>query len=338
MSRGLLTLIAPAAMAGVAAWWASPAPALVDAGGGTSAVFSGLAAAAIVALGVAPLALRGRTRRPAWLTLATVALVAGLALFFASGSVERACTARYDGRPLVIGTVLTPSAAAYARENPELSNGDLLFDAAGAADRVWTPASISRCRLALGATHALWIPFLVLSIAGVWHALTSTSLTAIVPRATAIGAGARAATASTPRYDVFLSYRHGGADGDIARQLLHALEARGLRVAIDERDFPANESFLLEMERCVRESRFTVAVISARYLESDNCQEEAIICKVLDMGERKRRLIPVITEHVAMPTWLYGIVGIDLTTSDPLVDPIEKLVATLRPSRDSLPL
>lgn len=337
MSRGLVTLFTPAAIAGVAAWWASPAPALVDTGG-ASAVFSGLAAAAIVALGLAPLALRGRTRRPAWLTMATVALAAGLALYFASGWVERACTARYDGRPRVIGTELTPPAAAYTRENPDLSTGELLFDAAGAADRVWTPTSIGRCRMALSATHALWIPFLVLSIAGVLQALTSTSLTTIVPRPSAISTGGRAIAGSTPRYDVFLSYRHGGADGDTARQLLHALEARGFRVAIDERDFPANESFLLEMERCVRESRFTVAVISARYLESDNCQEEAIICKVLDMGERKRRLIPVITESVPMPIWLYGIVGIDLTKTDPLVDPIEKLVATLGPPGKSLPL
>ena len=105
--------------------------------------------------------------------------------------------------------------------------------------------------------------------------------------------------------------------------------ARGYRVAIDERDFPANASFLLEMERCVRQSRFTVAVISSRYLGSDNCQEEAIICKVLDMGERTRRLIPVIIEPVVMPAWLYGIVGIDCTKADPLVDPFDKLKATL---------
>ena len=73
----------------------------------------------------------------------------------------------------------------------------------------------------------------------------------------------------------------------------------------------------------------TVAVISSRYLDSDNCQEEAIICKVLDMGDRKRRLIPVVIEPVSMPAWLYGIVGIDCTKRDPMVDPFDKLTATL---------
>jgi DNA-binding winged helix-turn-helix (wHTH) protein len=136
-------------------------------------------------------------------------------------------------------------------------------------------------------------------------------------------------TETTTRYDVFLSYRHDGVDANVAAQLVDALEADGYRVAIDERDFPANASFLQEMERCVRESRFTVAVISSRYLESGNCQEEAIICKVLDMGDRKRRLIPLVIEPVSMPAWLYGIVGIDCTKRDPLVDPFDKLKATL---------
>jgi hypothetical protein len=114
-----------------------------------------------------------------------------------------------------------------------------------------------------------------------------------------------------------------------ARQLLDTLEAEGYRVAIDERDFPANASFLLEMERCVRQSRFTVAIISSRYLNSDNCQEEAIICKVLDMGDRTRRLIPLLIEPVSMPAWLYGIVGIDCTKADALVDPFDRLKATI---------
>jgi hypothetical protein len=100
-------------------------------------------------------------------------------------------------------------------------------------------------------------------------------------------------------------------------------------VAIDERDFRANASFLLEMERCIRESRYTVAVISPRYLESGNAQEEAIICKVLDMGDRKRRLIPLVIETASLPAWLYGIVGIDCTKRDSLVDPYDNLKATL---------
>jgi hypothetical protein len=47
------------------------------------------------------------------------------------------------------------------------------------------------------------------------------------------------------------------------------------------------------------------------------------------MGDRKRRLIPFVIEPVAMPAWMYGIVGIDCTKADPLVDPFDQLTATL---------
>ena len=49
------------------------------------------------------------------------------------------------------------------------------------------------------------------------------------------------------------------------------------------------------------------------------------------MGDRKRRLIPLVIEPVSMPAWLYGIVGIDCTKANPLVDPFEKLKSTLGP-------
>ena len=34
-------------------------------------------------------------------------------------------------------------------------------------------------------------------------------------------------TPAAQRYDAFISYRHGGADADVARQLLDSLEADG---------------------------------------------------------------------------------------------------------------
>ena len=137
------------------------------------------------------------------------------------------------------------------------------------------------------------------------------------------------ATTPTLKYDFFISYRHGDPDESFARDILEKLEAAGFKGAIDKRDFGANRKFLDEMERCIKESRFTLCVISTRYLESGNTKEEAAICKVLDMSERKERLVPLIIEHVEMPTWLYGITGIDFTEKKPLVDPIEKLKKTL---------
>jgi hypothetical protein len=258
-------------------------------------------------------------------TLAVAALVCGLGSFSAGGYARRACTARYANRPIVIGTELTPLGAAYKKANPELSSDDLVFDAAGAAERIWTRQSIDRCTVFISSTYFLWIPFLVVCLVATVQAVPMTILAPVRWDPHALPAG----TETPMRYDVFMSYRHDGADKTFATELVSALEAEGYRVAIDERDFTANASFLQEMERAVRESRFTVAVISPRYLESGNTQDEAIIAKVLDMGDRKRRLIPLVIEPVVMPAWLYGIVGIDWTKRDPLVDPFEKLKATL---------
>jgi hypothetical protein len=126
------------------------------------------------------------------------------------------------------------------------------------------------------------------------------------------------------RYDALISYRRLDPDKEFSRDLLKKLEADGYKVAIDERDFDPAQTFLEEMERCIKESRFTLVVMSPRYLASGNCVEEGIICKVLDMGARRRRIIPLVIEHVTMPTWLYNIVGVNFTDSDPIADPYER--------------
>jgi hypothetical protein len=139
------------------------------------------------------------------------------------------------------------------------------------------------------------------------------------------GSTAKAPAIPTPfRYDVLISYRRQDPDKQFARELLKRLETDGDTVAIDERDFSPNETFMEEMDRCIRESRFTLAVMSPRYLESGNCVEEAIICKVLDMTERKRRIIPLMIEEVQLPAWLYNLVGVDFSDKDPLVDPYQR--------------
>ena len=111
--------------------------------------------------------------------------------------------------------------------------------------------------------------------------------------------------------------------------MLESLEGRGLRVAIDFRDFAPNEHFLSEMERCIKESRFVLCVVTAHYLDSEHTSEEAIISKTLDMAERRKRLVPLIFERVELPVWLHGLVGIDFTATAK-VDPLERLLALLR--------
>jgi hypothetical protein len=327
--RGLWPVVVAAAVAALAAGLAPLPGGLAGADAISTPAFAALASAAIVALWLSPFIARPGTRsRALRVASAAIALTLGLISFSAGGYAQRACLARYAGKAVVIGTDFTTLGRAYSQANPELSNDELLFDSAGAVEKVWTRGSIDRCRVFIGSTYFLWIPFLVVCVLAAAQAMPAGTLPVGAQHRPA-GASPAAPLVARARYDVFVSYRHGGQDTAFARQLLAVLEGDGYAVAIDERDFPANASFLQEMERCIRESRFTVAVISSRYLDSGNCEEEAIICKVLDLGDRKRRLIPLVIEPVSMPAWLYGIVGIDCTKRDPLVDPFDKLRATL---------
>jgi hypothetical protein len=319
-------------LAGLGAWLL-PVPAALGPSSGASA-FAAVTSAALVAISTIPVLVAAvRTERRMAAITALVALGSGIAAYAAGGYAARACTAGYGESRVVIGTEWTPLGDRYHTDNPQLSNEELLFDAAGAADRIWTSQSIDRCRMLVSGTYFLWFPCLIACLTAVIQLTPSRRLSAL---ARGVPAGslhvANGKTAPTePRYDVFVSYRHGGIDTTVARELAAQLEEVGYIVAIDERDFPANASFLAEMERAIHESRYTVAIVSPRYLDSGNCEEEAVICKVLDMGDRRRRLIPLVIEPVEMPVWLYGIVGIDATKQDALVEPFDKLTATIGP-------
>ena len=328
--RGLLVGLAIVTAAVVAAL-AKPSPLT----GTQPAVFAAFLSAALTASPLVPL-LGSRHRHASSIALAsaTALLLFGAASYLYANSVQGSCVVQYNGRGVIVGTEMTPLGAEFTRKYPEGAAADLLDDAAGNAAIVWTRESIEQCRSRVRSTYFLWIPFLSASLVSAALGISARRLT--IPTASRDAAVVPVPADQPPRYDVFISSRHGGADADVARQLLEALEADGYKVAIDERDFPANASFLQEMERCIRESRYTVAIISSRYLESGHCEEEAIVCKVLDMGQRRRRLIPFVIQPVPMPAWLFGIVGIDSTAADPLVDPFDKLKATLGPPLKAL--
>jgi hypothetical protein len=322
------TLLAAAGIgaAAIGAAFLTQPAALAGSESRTRAAFASLASAGIAAAVIIPLTGRRRySSRGIAVAGAAIALVLGLVAFIAGASIQRRCTLQYDGRAVLIGTELTQVGRDYRRLYPQQPVDELLRDAGGQTETVWTRQSISRCRVTMSWTYFLWLPLLIVSVVGAVLAVPAGKLS--VPTALPGPVAAREPVAI--RYDVFISYRHGGADADVARQVLDALEADGYKIAIDERDFLPNASFLLEIERCIRESRYTVAIVSARYLESGNCEEEAIVTKVLDMGERRRRLIPFIIQPVEMPVWLFNLVGIDCTKPDSLVDPIDKLKATL---------
>jgi hypothetical protein len=260
-----------------------------------------------------------------WFAVSIASAAAGLALLLTHVAANAACFANYDGRLILIGREYTPAAADYARKNPGLSATDLLLDAGGKADRIWTPASIASCRFWTGWGGLLAVPL----FAGAVCALVERRGFRFSPKSAVRRDRPSSVSGQPAVYDAFVSYRHTEPDKSNAEEILSSLESRGLRVAIDFRDFVPNQHFLSEMERCVKQSRFVLCLVTSRYLDSDSCSEEAIISKTLDLTDRKRRLVPLIFEPVELPVWLHGLVGIDFTRSAS-VDPIERLVGLLR--------
>jgi TIR domain len=330
LSRSWRGLLVSVAIVAAAAGAALTQPAALA--GTQPALFAAFLSATLTATFLVTLLVaRYRLHASTALISAAALLALGAAAYMYGDVVQGRCIVEYNGRGVVVGTELTKDVGALFRSaHPEETDADLLDNASGDAATVWTRESIEWCRSRVASTYFLWIPFLIASLVSAALGTAARRLTVPVSHTGPVTSTVASTVSDTPPlYDVFISYRQGGADAGVARQLLHALESDGYVVAIDERDFPANASFLQEMERCIRESRYTVAIVSPRYFESGHTEEEAIISKVLDMGQRRRRLIPFIIQAVAMPAWLFGIVGIDCTVADPLLDPIERLKATL---------
>ena len=284
----------------------------------TSAVFTLVACAAVWLL---------KAGRPlVWLCVSAAAALGATALFIGYSGAASGCVADYAGRPTVIGRQYTPLGLDHVRDNPDAARDPamLLLDAGGVATQIWKPESVQACRQWLGWGALVPIPLLTLALGAL--VVRGRPRFIATPRTTT--APAPVATAATPVYDAFLSYRHPEPDRTLATQLLESLEARGLKVAIDVRDFAPNEHFLSEMERCIKQSRFVLCVVTAQYLASDHTSEEAIISKTLDMAERRKRLVPLIFERMELPVWLHGLVGIDFTP-DATVDPLERLLGLL---------
>jgi len=282
-----------------------------------------LGAAVIAAMACALIAAIKRWRPGTWIGISIASAAAGVVLLFAHSDALAGCVADYDGRPMIVGREYAVDAASYVTANPGLAAADRLLDAGGVPERVWSAESIRSCRRWASWGGTATVPLFAISVA----ALVSGARPRFLPRRGSVPAAA-GASAGTPVYDAFVSYRHAEPDRTQAIEILESLERRGLRVAIDFRDFAANEHFLSEMERCIRQSRYVLCVITAQYLTSDHTSEEAIISKTLDMADRRKRLVPLVFERVELPGWWHGLVGIDFTESAS-VEPTERLVGLL---------
>lgn len=140
------------------------------------------------------------------------------------------------------------------------------------------------------------------------------------------------ASSDSFNYDVFISYSHHNAKW-VREWLLPPLEAAGITVCIDFRDFEPGAPSLTEMERAVMQSRKTLLVLTPSYIASDWTEFESILAQTLDPAARKRRLLPLLLEHCELPLRIRMITYLDFTRSDTVNFQLERLIAAIRTER-----
>jgi len=136
---------------------------------------------------------------------------------------------------------------------------------------------------------------------------------------------------SDSEYDAFLSYRHREPEAAwVRRTLLPYLEADGLHVIIDYRDFVLGSPLITEMERGVTHSRYTVAVITPAYLESTFTEFENLLAQQLGLEEAARRLIIVMREPCTLSLRLRYLLWLDMSSDADFAETAARLVNALR--------
>jgi len=113
------------------------------------------------------------------------------------------------------------------------------------------------------------------------------------------------------QYDAFVSYNQ--ADEEWAHTwLLPRLEADGVRV-VTEADFESGSAQVVEIERAIRSSRCTVAILTPDWLRSNWNNYEIVLSQTQNLSDLKRKIIPVLLKPCEIPFLLRHLVAADLT-------------------------
>jgi len=115
-------------------------------------------------------------------------------------------------------------------------------------------------------------------------------------------------------FDVFVSYRQREPDITWVRQVLvPSLDDAALRVCVDYRTFELGIALITSMAAAVESSRYTVAVMSPGYFESEFTTLERIMAQHLGLEERQRRLIGLMLEETEVPTEIRPFLWLDVS-------------------------
>lgn len=120
-------------------------------------------------------------------------------------------------------------------------------------------------------------------------------------------------TPTNPIYDVFISYS--SKDRAWVKNFLVAtLEAKGLKVCIDYRDFRPGYAIVDEIERGLEQSRKVLCILTPHYLEeSEWTNLEYLMVQTRHPANREGRFLVVLKSPCELPTSLKPFIYVDFT-------------------------
>ena len=132
-------------------------------------------------------------------------------------------------------------------------------------------------------------------------------------------------------YDVFVSYRRAEPDrGWVHGRLVPRLRLDGLLVCIDDDSFRLGAPLVLEMERAVQASRYTLAVLTPRYLMSNFTELENVLAEHLGLERTEPRLVVVVRELTRPRLSMRARLSLDMTDDAEFEAASVRLCAQLR--------
>jgi hypothetical protein len=120
----------------------------------------------------------------------------------------------------------------------------------------------------------------------------------------------------------------------VRKRLLPGLQAAGLKVFIDYRDFRLGAPLVTEMARAVEQSRYTVGVLSPNYLKSNFTDLESILAEHVGLEQSQRRFVGVMREACKPRLGILARYYLDMTEDEEFEPALARLVAQLRQPPD----
>lgn len=165
------------------------------------------------------------------------------------------------------------------------------------------------------------------------HPLFKAEIESNFPVAMRVG-GAPTAVSPPPDdrfvYDVFISYGRSPEDRRWVRNVLVPyLKGAGIRFCVDYECFQLARPQLLEMERAVIESRYTLAILSQAYLDNAFSEIENVMADHLGLESGQYRLLGVFREQCQPRLGLRTRMLLDMTDAEEFDFNMKRLMAQL---------